>query len=55
MTLDIHSIASDPLRLLVFLALLLVALAEIGQHDGVMLPSNSAAPLAAADDNGSPT
>jgi len=77
MTLDIHSIASDPVRLLVFAALLLVvrglpallvyarslpfrqraemtfitattlpllvALAEIGQHDGVMLPSNAAA------------
>jgi Kef-type K+ transport system membrane component KefB len=77
MALDIHSIASDPVRLLVFVALLLVvrglpsllvyarslpfrqraemtfitattlpllvALTDIGQHDGVMLPSNSAA------------
>jgi Kef-type K+ transport system membrane component KefB len=77
MSLDIRSIASDPLRLLVFAALLLVvrglpsllvylrvlplvqrlemtfitattlplliALAEIGQHDGVMLPANTAA------------
>jgi hypothetical protein len=77
MTLDIQSIVSDPVRLLVFVALLLVvrglpsllvyarslafrqraemtfitattlpllvALAEIGQHDGVMLPSNAAA------------
>jgi Kef-type K+ transport system membrane component KefB len=77
MTLDIRSIASDPVRLLVFVGLLLVvrglpallvyarflpfrqraemtlitattlpllvALAEIGQHDGVMLPSNAAA------------
>jgi Kef-type K+ transport system membrane component KefB len=77
MTLDIHSIVSGPLRLLVFAGLLLVvrglpsllvyqrvlpvlqrlemtfitattlplliALAEIGQHDGVMLPANAAA------------
>jgi Kef-type K+ transport system membrane component KefB len=77
MTLDIHAILADPLRLFVFLGLLLVvrglpsivvyarvlpgvqrvemtfitattmplliALAEIGQQDGVMLPSNAAA------------
>jgi Kef-type K+ transport system membrane component KefB len=77
MTLDIHAIVSDPLRLLVFVCLLLlvrglpsllvylrvlpltqrleltfitattmpllVAIAEIGLHDGVMLPSNAAA------------
>jgi Kef-type K+ transport system membrane component KefB len=77
MTLDIHAIVSDPIRLLVFVGLLLVvrglpsllvytrvlalrqrvemtfitattmplliALAEIGEHDGVMLPSNAAA------------
>ena len=77
MTLDIQAIASNPLRLLVFVVLLLVvrglpsmlvylkvlparqrtemtfitattlpllvALAEIGQHDHVMLPSNAAA------------
>jgi Kef-type K+ transport system membrane component KefB len=77
MTLDIHSIVSNPLRLVVFLVLLLVvrglpsllvyvrvlpltqrleltfitattmplliALAEIGLRDGVMLPSNAAA------------
>lgn len=53
MALDIRSIVSNPVRLLVFVALLLVhtattlpllvALAEIGQHDGLMLPSNAAA------------
>jgi Kef-type K+ transport system membrane component KefB len=77
MTLDIHAIVSDPLRLVVFVVLLLVvrglpslliyarvlsfrqrlemtfitattlplliALAEIGLRDGVMLPSNAAA------------
>jgi Kef-type K+ transport system membrane component KefB len=77
MTLDIHAIIADPIRLLVFAGLLLVvrglpslliylkvlpfrqrlemtfitattmplliALAEIGLHDGVMLPSNAAA------------
>jgi Kef-type K+ transport system membrane component KefB len=77
MGLDIHAIVSDPLRLLVFVLLLLlvrglpsllvylrvlplrqrveltfitattmpllVAIAEIGLHDGVMLPSNAAA------------
>jgi Kef-type K+ transport system membrane component KefB len=77
MTLDIHAIVSDPLRLLVFVVLLLVvrglpavlvylrvlpltqrleltfitattmpllvAIAEIGLHDGVMLPANAAA------------
>jgi Kef-type K+ transport system membrane component KefB len=77
MTLDIQAIVADPLRLLVFVVLmlvvrglpsllvyrsvlsrrqrvemtfitatslpLLVALAEIGLHDGVMLPSNAAA------------
>jgi Kef-type K+ transport system membrane component KefB len=77
MTLDIEAIASDPVRLAVFVGLLLVvrglpsllvyarvltlaqrvemtfvtattlplliALAEIGEHDGVMLPSNAAA------------
>ena len=77
MALDIHSIVANPVRLLLFVALLLVvrglpsllvyaralpfreraemtfitattlpllvALAQIGQHDGVMLPSNAAA------------
>ena len=77
MTLDVHAIVSNPVRLLVFAALLLVvrglpslliylrilpfrqrlemmfitgttlplliALAEIGQRDGVMLPANAAA------------
>jgi len=77
MTLDIRAVAADPVRLLVFVGLLLVvrglpsmlvyvrvmpvrqrlemtfitattmplliALAEIGLHDGVMLPSNAAA------------
>ncbi len=77
MTLDIHAIVSDPVRLFVFAGLLLVvrglpsllvymrvlplaqrvemtfvtattlplliALAEIGEHDGVMLPANTAA------------
>ncbi len=77
MTIDVHAIVSDPLRLLVFTGLLLIvrglpsllvyrlvlppiqrveitfitattlplliALAEIGLHDGVMLPSNAAA------------
>ncbi len=81
MTLDIHAIIANPLRLLVFLGLLLVvrglpsmlvyirvlpviqrlemtfitattlplliALAEIGQQDGVMLPSNAAAMVGA--------
>jgi Kef-type K+ transport system membrane component KefB len=77
MTIDVHAIVSDPLRLLVFASLLLIvrglpsllvyrralpliqrvemtfitattlplliALAEIGLHDGVMLPANAAA------------
>jgi Kef-type K+ transport system membrane component KefB len=77
MTLDVHAIISDPIRLVVFVGLLLVcrglpsllvyvrvlplkqrvemtfitattmplliALAEIGEHDGVMLPANAAA------------
>ena len=57
MTLDIHEIISAPLRLLVFLLLLLVemtfitattmplliALTEIGLKDGTMLPANAAA------------
>jgi Kef-type K+ transport system membrane component KefB len=81
MTLDIHAIISDPIRLVVFAGLLLVvrglpcllvyvralpllqrlemtfitsttmplliALAEIGEHDGVMLPANAAAIIGA--------
>lgn len=39
MTLDVRSIASHPVRLLVFAGLVLVALAEIGQHDGLATAS----------------
>ena len=43
MSLDLKAIARDPLRLLLFFVMLLIALAEIGQQDGVMLPSTAAA------------
>jgi hypothetical protein len=43
MSLDLKAIVRDPLRLLIFFLMLVIALADIGQQDGVMLPATAAA------------